>query len=64
MAKYKCTACNKEVDLSTQTIVVKDGNIVCKEAVCCDKYMSAVKGKFEGFGGIIKKGNGSVGGKF
>lgn len=64
MAKYKCATCSKEIDLSTQTIVVEDGNVVCKEAICCNAYMDSVKEKFTGFGGIIKKANGSVGGKF
>ena len=64
MAKYQCTECDKTIDVSMQTIVVEDGNVVCKEAVCCDKYMKSVKEKFEGFGTIIKKANGTVGGRF
>ena len=49
MAKFICEICGNEV--------------ITPEAVCCDQYMKAIK-ENKGFGGIIKKPNGTVSGKF
>tara|TARA_R110000787_G_scaffold15970_3_gene48977 strand:- start:1025 stop:1180 length:156 start_codon:yes stop_codon:yes gene_type:complete len=43
---------------------IVDEKVVCLEAICCDKYMKSVRVKGGGFGGIIKKPGGSIGGKF
>jgi|TARA_B110000908_G_C10169714_1_gene410197 hypothetical protein len=64
MAKYKCEECGKHIELSLQSIAIVDGEVVCKEAYCCEKYMTSIKEKGAGFGGIIKKPGGTVSGKF
>ena len=44
MAKFKCNVCNSNVrEISKHTIKVVDGEIVCPEAVCCDKYMESIR---------------------
>lgn len=55
--------CGKVVELSKHTIEVVDGKVVCPDAKCCDEYMKSIK-ENKGFGGIIKKANGTVSGKF
>jgi predicted transposase YbfD/YdcC len=63
MAKFKCEECNKEIILAKHSIKVVDGQVVTPEAMCCQKYMKSIK-ENKGFGGIIKKPNGTVSGKF
>tara|TARA_R110002012_G_scaffold242396_1_gene416777 strand:- start:196 stop:387 length:192 start_codon:yes stop_codon:yes gene_type:complete len=63
MSKFICTKCNKEITLVKHSIKVVDGEVVTPEAVCCEKYMKSIK-ENKGFGGIIKKPNGTVSGKF
>ncbi len=55
--------CGNVVELSKHTIEVVDGKVVCPDAKCCDEYMKSIK-ENKGFGGIIKKANGTVSGKF
>ena len=43
---------------------IVDGKIVVPEAICCEDYMKEIKESGGGFGGIIKKPNGQVSGKF
>jgi hypothetical protein len=42
---------------------VVDGNVVAPEAMCCDTYMESIR-EHKGFGGVITKPGGKVGGKF
>jgi hypothetical protein len=42
---------------------VLDGKVVSDDAICCDVYMDSVK-EGGGFGGIIKRPNGTISGKF
>ena len=63
MAKFKCSDCLKEIELLSYSIKVVNEKAVCPEAYCCHEYMDRVKGN-GGFGGIIKKPNGTVSGKF
>lgn len=63
MSKFICEECNKEITLIKHSIKVVDGEVVTPEAVCCEKYMKSIK-ENKGFGGIIKKPNGTVSGKF
>ena len=55
MAKFKCIKCDMKV---------VDGSVVATEAMCCDTYMESIREKGGGLGGIIKKANGTVSGKF
>jgi hypothetical protein len=64
MAKFKCIKCDKEITLSKHTMKVVDGSVVAPEAMCCDTYMESIREKGGGLGGIIKKANGTVSGKF
>ncbi len=63
MSKFECSLCGKHVELTKHTIEVVDGKVVCPDAKCCDEYMKSIK-ENKGFGGIIKKPNGTVSGKF
>tara|TARA_R110002153_G_scaffold271570_1_gene439151 strand:- start:284 stop:475 length:192 start_codon:yes stop_codon:yes gene_type:complete len=63
MAKFKCKACKKELHITEFKIMVVDENVVSPEAKCCGKYMEFLRSN-KGFGGIIKKPSGTVGGKF
>jgi hypothetical protein len=63
MAKFKCIKCDKEISLLKHTIKVVDESIVSPEAVCCGEYMKSIK-EGGGFGGIIKRPDGKVSGKF
>lgn len=64
MTKYKCKKCSKEIELSLHTMIIVNEEVVCKEAECCGEYMELIRVSGQGFGGIIKRPNGSVGGKF
>lgn len=64
MAKFKCVKCDKEIILSKHTMKVVDNSVVAAEARCCDTYMESIREKGGGLGGIIKKPNGQVSGKF
>tara|TARA_B100000768_G_scaffold181979_1_gene207929 strand:- start:2564 stop:2782 length:219 start_codon:yes stop_codon:yes gene_type:complete len=66
MTRFECvnTDCNKDLELGTHTMKVVGGEVVCPEAICCDTYMKEIKVKGGGFGGIIKKPGGTIGGKF
>ena len=37
--KYKCEKCNKEIELLNQTMIVRDGKVIVKEAQCCKQQM-------------------------
>lgn len=63
MAKFKCTQCAKELELLKHSMKVVDGNVVAPEAMCCDTYMESIR-EHKGFGGVITKPGGKVGGKF
>lgn len=55
MIKFKCKKCNKTKDLSKATLVVRDGKIVTKEALCeCGEYMQEIEKEFGGFPSIIR----------
>ena len=60
MAKFICKKCKSEKDLANYKLGVVDGNVVCKEAQCCDAYMERVRETFEGWGSIKKGPNGTV----
>ena len=64
MAKFKCEKCSQVLILDKHTMKIEDGKIVVPEAICCDEYMKEIKESGGGFGGIIKKPNGQVSGKF
>ena len=64
MAKFKCIKCGNEIILLKHSIKVVDGSVVAPEAMCCDTYMESIKEEGGGFGGIIKRPNGQVSGKF
>jgi hypothetical protein len=63
MAKFICKVCDSILELDRHTLKVIDDEIASPEAVCCDTYMKSIRSN-KGFGGIIKRENGSVGGKF
>ena len=63
MAKFKCIKCNKEIIITKHSIKVVDNKVITPEAICCEEYMESVK-EGGGFGGIIKRPNGQVSGKF
>jgi hypothetical protein len=63
MAKFKCIKCDEVLDLSSYSINVVDGKVITHEAFCCNEHMDRIK-EDNGFGGIIKKPNGTVSGKF
>ena len=63
MSKFICNKCGNELVLAKHTIKVVDGKVVSDDATCCDSYMESVR-ENKGFGGIIKKPNGTVSGKF
>jgi hypothetical protein len=63
MSKFECSLCGEIKELTRHKLEVIDGKVVCPDATCCDKYMKSIK-ENKGFGGIIKKANGTVGGKF
>ena len=66
MTKFECanTDCNKILELGTYTMKIVKEKVICPEAICCDTYMKEVRVKGGGFGGIIKKPGGVIGGKF
>tara|TARA_R110000737_G_scaffold90685_1_gene122997 strand:+ start:94 stop:276 length:183 start_codon:yes stop_codon:yes gene_type:complete len=51
--KYKCKKCKKEIELLNQTLVIKDNQVIIKEAFCCRKQMEC-KTKSEGFPSLIR----------
>ena len=63
MAKFKCLKCKSGLELDKHTIKFLDGKIVSDDAMCCEQHMESIKSN-KGFGGIIKKPNGTVSGKF
>ena len=63
MAKFKCNKCEEVLELLSYSIKVVDDKVVSPEAICCDDYMNRIA-QNKGFGGIIKKPNGTVSGKF
>lgn len=62
MAKFKCSKCKKEIELTKHSIKVVNGKVVSPEATCCEEFMSSVK-ENRGVGGIIKRPGGKVRGK-
>jgi hypothetical protein len=64
MSKFKCKECDKELELDQHTMKVVDGLVVSPDAICCDDYMASIINTSDGFGGIILKEGGKVGGKF
>ena len=63
MAKFKRNKCEAVKELSSYAIKVVDAKIVSPDAICCDEHMDRIK-EDNGFGGIIKRPNGTVSGKF
>ena len=63
MAKFKCKICGSKIELKKYSIKVVAGSVVSPEAKCCMVHMERISTN-GGFGGIIKKPNGTVGGKF
>jgi len=63
MARFKCSKCNKELELSSHTIKLINELIVSPEAMCCETYMIAIR-ENKGFGGAIMRPGGKVRGKF
>tara|TARA_R100001443_G_scaffold117076_1_gene139805 strand:+ start:2452 stop:2643 length:192 start_codon:yes stop_codon:yes gene_type:complete len=63
MAKFICKKCKQQIELLSYSIKVIDDKVISPEAICCDEYMDRVSSN-GGFGGIIKKPNGTVSGKF
>ena len=63
MAKFECKICGEKRELSFHTLKMVNGEIVSPEAKCCLTYMKSIRSN-KGFGGIIKKPDGKVGGKF
>jgi hypothetical protein len=63
MAKFKCSKCDKELELMKHSMKIVDGSIVSPEATCCDEYMKTIK-ENGGLGGIIKRPGGRIRGKF
>tara|TARA_R110000744_G_scaffold177689_1_gene296623 strand:+ start:76 stop:267 length:192 start_codon:yes stop_codon:yes gene_type:complete len=63
MGKYKCDC--KEFEVNRTTIAVVNGEVVKPETYCeeCKKFATFIK-EHKGFGGIIKKPQGTVAGKF
>ena len=63
MSKYKCKC--KTFEVYKNTIKVGDGKVVTLEAYCeeCKTYGKFVK-EHKGYGGLIKRPNGTVSGKF
>ncbi len=63
MSKYKCEC--KTFEVHKNTIKVIDGKVVTLEAYCeeCKTYGKFVK-EHKGYGGLIKRPNGTVSGKF
>ena len=37
--KYKCEKCKREIELLNQTMIVRDGKVIIKEAQCCEQEM-------------------------
>lgn len=53
MTKYECKKCKKTRDLVKATIVVVDGKVVVKEALCeCGNYMESAPS--EGMPNLIR----------
>ncbi len=47
--KFLCKKCQNKIDLHKVKLIVKDKNLVCKEAICCDDYMEQIiTGEYEG----------------
>ncbi|MAB40153.1 MAG: hypothetical protein CL525_13805 [Aequorivita sp.] len=48
--KFICEICGNELNLYKVKFVSENNKLICKKAVCCNKYMTQVKsGEYEGF---------------
>jgi hypothetical protein len=63
MAKFKCIKCTNTINLKEYKMIIHQGEIVSPQAKCCDYFMQPIRSN-KGLGGIIKKPNGTVSGKF
>ena len=63
MAKFKCKSCGEINELDQYQMKVVAGEVVTEDAKCCLEYMKSIPPN-KGLGGIIKKPNGTVSGKF
>jgi len=65
MAKFICKSCDNTKELRIYTLGFVKGEKIFKEAICefCGIYMDIVS-EDKGLGGIIKRPNGTVSGKF
>jgi hypothetical protein len=63
MAKYRCE-CGKDIIIRNTSLKIVKGKVVSPEAYCetCKTYGRHIK-EHDGFGGIISKKGGKVGGK-
>tara|TARA_R110002020_G_scaffold473763_1_gene703534 strand:+ start:782 stop:976 length:195 start_codon:yes stop_codon:yes gene_type:complete len=64
MSKFKCKKCDAGLELDKYRIKFVDGKVVSDDAMCCEQHMESIRDTSQGFGGIIKKPNGTVSGKF
>jgi len=60
MSKFKCSKCNKEIEISNYTVKIVKDKLVTPEAVCCDNYMDRMQGEFNGWGSIRRGPDGTV----
>jgi|TARA_R100001594_G_scaffold35124_2_gene64257 hypothetical protein len=55
MIKFICNKCNETKELHKATLVIIEGKIKTKEALCkCGKYMQEVEKDFDGFPSLIR----------
>ena len=62
MAKFTCSLCNNNVELTKHVIKVVDGKVVCPDAKCCDTYMKHIR-ENAGLGSALSRPGGKVRGK-
>mgnify|MGYP003645011746 FL=1 len=54
--RYQCQKYKKEIELTNQTLIVINGEVVIKEAQCCDKQMEQTT-ESDGMPNIIRNEN-------
>jgi hypothetical protein len=62
MAKFKCSICSGQLELSSHTIKVEDDKVVSPEAVCCNTYMESIR-ENKGLGTVLSRPGGRARGK-
>jgi len=62
MAKFTCSLCERNVELTKHVVKVVDGKVVCPDATCCEEYMKPVR-ENAGFGSALSRPGGTVRGK-